>query len=403
MKKGIIVEHQSRYTIVMDKHGVFHKTIPMKNKDIGMETFYQPKKNVWQSIGTFINEGLFTWKTIPMVLVCLLMVSPLYLWVSDNNEAYAVVSFDINPSLNITINKEYEVMEVEAINNDAARLLEHIDITDQTLATLTNKIVENVVGTKDKEVHRPILMAVSYFTDQHDKRLQEEMNDFYQEMGYHIAVYEVSDEFRSRAESEHVSMNELTAQAIEESDDNGVAQVSADSQPISSSLNNEDEEIIVNYYRNKEDNHQEQEIDSDQDNDVSQQDTPNSHPIVKHPVDGNSKKNQSVEKSAKQEQQPKEKKQTEDKRDQKEAKQSQKEQKKENKQERKEEKKEKKEKKQEKKEQRKEAKQIEKEQKKAIKQAEKEERKQNQAEKKKEKQQEKNEKKEQQKKKKEAK
>ncbi|MGN8644734.1 anti-sigma-I factor RsgI family protein [Gracilibacillus sp. HCP3S3_G5_1] len=251
MKKGIIVEHKLRYTIVMDKDGVFHKAIPMKEKEIGMETFYRLKESFWQSFFIFF-KGALMWKIIPMVLMCLLLLSPLYIWVSDN-KAYAVVSIDINPSLNITIDEKYHVLDIDPINDDAEKLMDNLEVKNHTITSLTDKIIEIVsTESEQKEADHPILMAVSYYNEQQDKHIEDELVNYYQQLGYQVAIYEVSEEFRKIAETEHTSMNELTAQALNKNIGVDEKQLSSDNVLPQLSLNNKDRELIVNFYNHDE-------------------------------------------------------------------------------------------------------------------------------------------------------
>ncbi|MGP4038399.1 anti-sigma-I factor RsgI family protein [Gracilibacillus sp. D59] len=254
MKRGIVVEHKLRYTIVMDKNGVFHKAIPIKDKEIGMETFYQQKESVWQSF-FMLFKGSIRWKIVPMVLMCLLLLSPLYLWVADNN-AYAVVSIDINPSMNITIDENYQVIDVEPMNDDAEQLMDILEVKNHTIKSLTDEIFDLVTTDSGTEEKRPVLMAVSYFNDQEDHQFEDELGSYYQQQGYQVAIYEVSKELRTQSEAEHVSMNELTAQTLGESVEAEVKQISTESDTSKPSLDNEERELIENFYNH---NKQEQE------------------------------------------------------------------------------------------------------------------------------------------------
>ncbi|QGH35778.1 hypothetical protein GI584_17735 [Gracilibacillus salitolerans] len=259
MKKGLIVEHKSRYTIVMDKDGVFHKAIPMKEKEIGMETFYQLKESVWQSF--FMGfKGIFKWKIVPMVLTCLLLLSPLYIWVADD-KAYAVVSIDINPSLNITIDEQYQVLNVEPMNDDAEQLMDNLEVKNHTITSLTDEILDKVTLDSGTVADRPVLMAVSYYDEeQQDHHFEDELGSYYQQLGYQVAIYEVSKELRTQAETEHLSMNELTAQSLGTSVGSEVKQLSSENDTPKPSLDTEEKELIENFYNHNEQEQEEEAI-----------------------------------------------------------------------------------------------------------------------------------------------
>ncbi|SHM50031.1 anti-sigma-I factor RsgI family protein [Gracilibacillus kekensis] len=246
MKKGIIVEHNRRYTIVMDKYGMFHKAIPIKEKEIGMETYYQPKKKSWFLSFFFINGP--KWKIAPMILICLLLISPLYIWIAQDEEAYAVVNIDINPSIKIMIDEDYQVLETEAMNKDADKLLKDIDIRDHTITSLTDQLIELSQTELGLKKGRPVLMAVSYYNQVADHKFEEKLDQHYQQLGYKVAIYEVTEELRAQAETDHVSMNQLTAEQIKNTNNSEVTNLTSEDNGTSSSLDQEEKELIQNYY-----------------------------------------------------------------------------------------------------------------------------------------------------------
>ncbi|WP_058308325.1 anti-sigma-I factor RsgI family protein [Gracilibacillus massiliensis] len=267
MKKGIIVEHNKRYTIVMDKNGMFHKAIPIKEKEIGMETYYQPKKKSWFLSLFFIGGP--KWKIAPMILICLLLLSPMYIWIAEDEEAYAVVNIDINPSIKVMIDEDYQVLEMEAMNKDADQLLKNMDLKGHTITSLTDELIEFSQNELGLNKDRPVLMAVSYYDNQaENKQFEEKIDEYYQQLGYKVAIYEVAEELRTQAETDHISMNQLTAEQINNSDNSEVTNLSSENNNTSSSLDDEEKELIQNYYNKdeeeeKKDDHSVEEDQSD--------------------------------------------------------------------------------------------------------------------------------------------
>ncbi|UOQ46744.1 hypothetical protein MUN88_11595 [Gracilibacillus caseinilyticus] len=248
MKKGIVVEHRSRYTIVMDKHGVFHKAVPIKQIEIGMETFFHEKKSFWHQFCMFFKGS--NWKIVPMALICLLLLSPLYILVTED-QAYAVVSIDINPSLNVTIDENYRIIDVDPINDDAKQLMKSLEMENHTITSLTDEIFETIKQNGGEfETGHPMLMAVSFYNGEADEQFEAQLNNHFQSLGYQVAIYEVPEAFRTEAESEHVSMNELAAKTItagSDSDENA-DKVGSEGDISTSSIDADEKQIIENYY-----------------------------------------------------------------------------------------------------------------------------------------------------------
>lgn len=247
----MIVEHKKRYSIVMDKNGVFHKVRPIKEKQVGMEALYQPKGRVKGSNLSVIRD--VKWKIASMVVICLLFISPIYIWLTEE-EAYAVINIDINPSLNIMIDDNYRVLDVKAINEDAETLLKNIELKNQTITSFTDEIIERTRMEFGTARDRPVLFAVSYFYDHHEEDLFEaKLNQHYQQKGYPVAIYEVPEELRIQAEKDQISMNRLTAESIDHSKKAEVTkQLSSEKKKSTSSLDEEEIELIQNYYNKNE-------------------------------------------------------------------------------------------------------------------------------------------------------
>ncbi len=270
MKKGIIVEHYKRYTIVMDKDGLFHKASPVKEKEIGMETYFQPEEKRW--FHSLFSDHKSQWKIATMILICLLFLSPLYIWLAEE-KAYAVVHIDINPSFDVMIDADYRVLKIEGINEDAKKIVESLEVKGHKLTTLTDEIIEFADDDRGNR-ERPLLMAVSYFQDQNDdQQFEEDINNYYQELGYEVAIYQVPEELRNQADNEHVSMNQLTAQQIRNKNDSEKMNSSSDDISPSSSLDDEEKELINNYYNSSEEdekNEKEEKSMEEQDQDNSE-------------------------------------------------------------------------------------------------------------------------------------
>ncbi|WP_163537181.1 hypothetical protein [Gracilibacillus sp. YIM 98692] len=254
MKKGIIVEHKKRHTIVMDQNGLFHKAMPLKNKEIGMEVNFEEKNSTW-----FETWGLLPlnrWKLASMVLACLLILSPFYITTGEN-KVYAIVSMDINPSVNITIDNEYQVLSMKAVNPDAQMILDKLETEDMSLQSVSEKIIELSKYEYEIEKEHPILMAVSYLNeDNADTEMLRDIYDYYHEQNYNIAIYEVSSDIRDQAEEQSVSMNAITANIMEQEEQVAAMQVTNLEQKDDSDTSTLDEnelEIIQDFYNEKDD------------------------------------------------------------------------------------------------------------------------------------------------------
>ncbi|MFC4403124.1 anti-sigma factor domain-containing protein [Gracilibacillus xinjiangensis] len=251
MKKGIIVEHKRSYTIVMDRQGIFHKAKPVKESEIGTEISFEIKEGGLSPFLVFRKKK--NMRMAAMILLCLSLAFPLYL-MTNNHQAYAIVSLDINPSVNIEIDQNYHIIGIEPMNDDAKKLLENLDLENKTLIEVSEKIIEQSQVQFDLENNAPILMAVSYLKDDSDNTLVvQELENYFTEKEYPVAIYEVSKALRTQAEKENISLNQMIAQEIDDEEtivisaDNSTDEVEEKEQDLPD-LNEEERELIYNFY-----------------------------------------------------------------------------------------------------------------------------------------------------------
>ncbi|GAB2534057.1 anti-sigma-I factor RsgI family protein [Gracilibacillus alcaliphilus] len=246
MKKGIIVEHRSHYTIIMDNEGMFHKAEPIQEKDIGVETAYQPKTFPLDAFFVFLKRG--RWTLLSMVLICLLCISPLYLLL-DRNEAYAVVSLDVHPSLTIKVDENYKVLDVMAMNKVAQDVVQQLETKGKTLITYTDDLLTYLETQDNMSPPASLLMAFSYYGERNGRGWQENIKQHYQDYSYPVVIYEVSEKLRKKAENESISMNQAVADLLAAEEAAEIQPVFLEQEDSNLFLNQEQKELIKNFYQ----------------------------------------------------------------------------------------------------------------------------------------------------------
>lgn len=95
------------------------------------------------------------------ICLCLLLVFTF----QTNRRAAAIVDIDINPSIEITLNKRNKVIRMDAINQDGENILEHLDYKNQDVDEVLYKLLDELVRqgylTKDK-LENNILLSVEH-------------------------------------------------------------------------------------------------------------------------------------------------------------------------------------------------------------------------------------------------
>ncbi|TCT18007.1 anti-sigma factor-like protein [Melghiribacillus thermohalophilus] len=254
MKKGIVMEKKARYLVVMTHDGLFYKAKPDLDCDIGEEIQFEPIFEAKTHVVPSIFHTFFQKRIIAALAVLLLALFPVYSWYSSS-KAFAYVSIDINPSIEITVNRKLNVLELTPINESAERLIPMLpDWKGQNVEHVTLHIIE----TSRKEgmlEGQSVLIGVSYLNNGNND-LTEKLQTFLQEKEEEmpIATIEIPDTIRKQAQEEKVSMNYVMAEKIVEDiqkkenkseNDDSDGQEELSESPADHNLEEQDMEIIT--------------------------------------------------------------------------------------------------------------------------------------------------------------
>ncbi|MFG6149596.1 anti-sigma-I factor RsgI family protein [Halobacillus sp. B23F22_1] len=237
MRKGIVMEQNEKFTIVMASDGTFHKAKRLKRANIGMEVHFQPFKESSMKNMFLIHRMKFA----AVALALLLTLFPAYFW-HENNKAYAYVNVDINPSVEMEVNDQMKVLTLNPLNEEAEQLITKLNnwkkkpASEVALQMISLSQIEGYMKS-DQEV----LIGVSYikesavdFSEAIESYLDQEVEDLM------LASYNVPKGVRKQAEDKDTSVNELMAESLEEEAENMNKE--------GSSIEDDDKAIIQSFY-----------------------------------------------------------------------------------------------------------------------------------------------------------
>lgn len=119
---------------------------------------------------------------VASVLLCCLLISSL-LYKTPPGHVYAYVSFDINPSLQLGINKDYQVIEARGFNQDGQLLLNQGKISvitlDQAVSNIFKQTFDNLHLNRAQENY--LLVTVYFPGDQVDAEFINNINNLLSE------------------------------------------------------------------------------------------------------------------------------------------------------------------------------------------------------------------------------
>lgn len=214
MKKGIIMEKRRNYVIVLTADGSFEKGIHLNEHAlVGEEVCFhtlQRKSNKRKLL--FIK----LWS-----IVLLFTLSFLLTHFVSQHRAYAYIHVDINPSIELKVDENLNVLEISAQNKDALQIVEHLD--ELEISQLEAIISEIMADCEKQGVARngkEILIGVNN-PSQIENHMTTDIKAFFKEFDtdWQIITFSVPDEVRERAVENETSMNEEFATYLDTMDD----------------------------------------------------------------------------------------------------------------------------------------------------------------------------------------
>jgi hypothetical protein len=143
MNKGVVMEISEKFLIVMTPEGSFDR-IPSKNRScqIGEEIMYASRQQGMRQ-PAFAVLSVF----VAAVVMCMVLFSGLPAVFADKS-IVAYISIDINPSLELGIDKNKRVREVKGLNEKGLDLVRDMSYNGKSLDDVTEKILQKAEDMK---------------------------------------------------------------------------------------------------------------------------------------------------------------------------------------------------------------------------------------------------------------
>lgn len=171
MNKGIIMEVKPNYAIIMNDDGVMEKILKKKNMNVGQKVFYFEEDVI--KISNVIKYGNTSFmKTIGVLAALFLMAFTFFYQLSFQEQAYAVVSLDINPSIQIEVDSDKNIIKVEGMNEDGKNL-DLKDLEGLNINTGIPKIKQILEEKNYLKNNKDVLVAFALANDSEDETYEE--------------------------------------------------------------------------------------------------------------------------------------------------------------------------------------------------------------------------------------
>lgn len=161
MNKGIIMEVKKSYAIALNDQGVMDKIIFKENMKIGQKIFYFEDDIINNSSNSHRYNNFI--KTLGSIAAIFLIVFTFFHTMKPQ-EAYAVVSLDINPSIQIEADNKLNIIKVEGVNDDGKQI-DFSDIKDISLESGMQKIKDKLAEKNYLETNKDVLVGYAFVKD----------------------------------------------------------------------------------------------------------------------------------------------------------------------------------------------------------------------------------------------
>ncbi|PRO40942.1 anti-sigma factor domain-containing protein [Bacillus sp. LLTC93] len=214
MRRGIIVEKNKKYVTLLTPDGQFLRTkYEQQDYEIGQEvTFPNESRLERKRAGFFdllrlrpLNAGILS---IAAIIVVIFTMMPSF----SSQKAYAYMTIDINPSFELKLDHNYQVIGVTPLNKDAKQVLASMKDLEKNDMT---KVVQEIIDDCDKKGYvnhsKSIYISTVYENKQdhtYKTNVKSKINTIsgeYQKRDYKLETVEGDLETREKAQKAGIS------------------------------------------------------------------------------------------------------------------------------------------------------------------------------------------------------
>ncbi|KJJ43011.1 anti-sigma I factor [Bacillus subtilis] len=212
MRRGIIVEKNRKFVTLLTPDGQFLKAKnDRRSYEIGEEIMLPSESRMGRRASFFdflklrpFKMGIFT---MTAIMLFIFIVLPVF----SNNKAYAYMTIDINPSFEMALNSDYEVIELTPLNDEGKKVVNDIDDWEKTdFKEVIDDIITDCNEHGYVEKSKEILISTVYENTEdntYKKAVKKQLNDVTEKYKttYRMESLESDMQTREKAKKEGVS------------------------------------------------------------------------------------------------------------------------------------------------------------------------------------------------------
>lgn len=174
MKKGVVIDNTGKWTVVLTPEGEFLK-IPSRPDHLeGKEVLFLGTAVETKRMNKLWTNGMF--RGLSALTACILLflvISPLF----GNSQAYAAVTIDINPSLELEVDEQAVVIQVSSYNEEGQKLLNEIEWRDKSVSDVTITVIQKAETMGYMNEQEQVIITTTYLHDQKKENITKLLED----------------------------------------------------------------------------------------------------------------------------------------------------------------------------------------------------------------------------------
>lgn len=174
MNKGMIMEVKKNYAIALNDEGIMDKILFKQNMEVGQKIFYFEDDVVKATANKAHRYNNFI-KSLGSIAALFLLVFTFFNTMRYE-QAYAVVSLDINPSIQIEADSNQQIIKVEGVNIDGKNI-DFSDIKDISLNDGIDKIKEKLIAKNYLDTNREVLVGYAFIENGDNSAYVDDLKD----------------------------------------------------------------------------------------------------------------------------------------------------------------------------------------------------------------------------------
>lgn len=197
MAKGraVVMEVAGKRAIVLDQSGLFRRVAAADSWRVGDEVWMDPPAPAAPHPLWGVRSR---WAVAAVICALLIVAVPLGHEMTVSAQTAAIVTFDINPSVQLALNSSGRVLYATALDSGGAQLLQGLRVRGMTLSAAVSELTDRATaqGYVNQTTIMPVMLAVAPATGsslpaavtQQEAQARTAVAQHLQKKGYKVAV-----------------------------------------------------------------------------------------------------------------------------------------------------------------------------------------------------------------------